>query len=179
MRNLLFLVLIAAAVSGLAQAPAKVNPAIPNYGSVWDVSFAKEKPDPKLDYNILVDITDAASKPDTLNAYLEAAATLFNLHAVGGVPKEKIHMVVVLHKMAVYSIFSNERFQQKFKVDNPNLPLIKTLADAGVKFFVCGQTLLRGNIPENQIAPEVTVATSALTTLTAYQLKGYASINFK
>jgi intracellular sulfur oxidation DsrE/DsrF family protein len=179
MRTLFFLLLTCCSVSVFSQAPSKVNPAIANYGSVFDVSFAKEKPDPKLDYNILVDITDAASKPDTLNAYLEAAATLFNLHAVGGVPKEKIHMIVVLHKMAVYSIFSNERFQQKFKVDNPNLPLIKTLADAGVQFFVCGQTLLRGNIPVNQIAPEVTVATSALTTLTTYQLKGYASINFK
>ncbi len=162
-----------------AQTPPKVNPVIKSYGSVWEIPNATEKPDPNMQYNILVDITDAAAKPDTINIYLEAAATLFNLHAVGGVSEKNIHMVIVLHKMATYSIFSNEKFQQKFKVDNPNLPLIKELSDAGVKFFTCGQTLIRGRIAESDITPEVKVATSALTTLTTYQLKGYAMINFK
>ncbi|MES2331683.1 MAG: DsrE family protein [Bacteroidota bacterium] len=162
-----------------AQTPPKVNPVIKSYGSVWEIPNAQEKPDPAMDYKILVDITDAADKPDTLNAYLEAAATLYNLHAVGGVPAKNIHMVVVLHKMATYSVFTNEKFQQKFKMDNPNLALVKALSDAGVKFFTCGQTLIRGKIAESEITPEVKVATSALTTLTTYMLKGYARINFK
>ncbi|MDB5210700.1 MAG: hypothetical protein JWQ30_1527 [Sediminibacterium sp.] len=162
-----------------AQTPPKVNPVIKLYGSVWEIPNAQEKPDPKMDYKILVDITDAADKPDTLNAYLEAVATLYNLHAVGGVPAKNIHMVVVLHKMATYSVFTNEKFQQKFKMDNPNLPLVKALSDAGVKFFTCGQTLIRGKIAGSEITPEVKVAVSALTTLTTYMLKGYARINFK
>ena len=173
---LLSLCLVAFAL--FAQQP-KVNPGIKSFGSVWDIPNAKEKPDPKMQYNIVVDITDAAAKPDTINIYLEAVATLFNLHAVGGVPVKNIHMVVVLHKMATYSIFTNEKFQQKFKVDNPNLALIKELSEAGVKFYTCGQTLIRGKIAENEIVPEVTVATSALTTLTTYELKGYSRINFK
>jgi intracellular sulfur oxidation DsrE/DsrF family protein len=167
------------AVSCICAQQTKVNPVIKSFGSVYEVPNAKEKPDPKMDYKILVDITDAADKPDTINVYLEAAATLYNLHAVGGVPPENIHMVVVFHKMATYSIFNNERYQQKFKTDNPNLGLIKELSDAGVKFFVCGQTMIKAKISENNIAPEVKVATSALTTLTTYQLKGYAMINFK
>ena len=159
--------------------PPKVNPVIKSYGAVYEIPNAQEKPDSKMDYKILVDITDAADKPDSLNAYLEAVATLYNLHAVGGVPAKNIHMVVVFHKMATYSIFNNEKYQQKFKTDNPNLPLIKELSEAGVKFFVCGQTMIKGKITESNIAPEVKVATSALTTLTTYQLKGYAMINFK
>ncbi len=170
----LFLCLATASVSA-----QKVNPVIKNFGSVYDVSNATEKPDPKMKYKILVDITDAADKPDSLNAYLEAAATLYNLHAVGGVPAKNIDMVVVLHKMATYSIFTNERFQKKYKTDNPNLALITALSDAGVRFFVCGQTMLKAKVAENEIAPEVKVATSALTTLTTYQLKGYSFINFK
>lgn len=179
MKKLFFAVLTLLSIDGIGQAPPKVNPAIKSFGSVWEIPNAKEKPDPGLEYNIVVDITDAAAKPDTINVYLEAVATLFNLHAVGGVPAKNIHMVVVLHKMATYSVFTNEKFQQKFKVDNPNLALIKELSDAGVKFYTCGQTLIRGKIAENEIAPEVKVATSALTTLTTYQLKGYAMINFK
>src|ERR1700750_2259418 len=110
-------------LAGAASAQIKVNPVIKSFGAVYDVPEAQEKPDPNMDYKILVDITDAADKPDSLNAYLEAAATLYNLHAVGGVPQKNIHMVVVFHKMATYSIFNNELFQKKFKTDNPNLAL--------------------------------------------------------
>lgn len=179
MKKIFFIASLMMASIAFCQTPPKVNPIIKSYGSVWEVPNAQEKPDSKMDYKILVDITDAADKPDSLNAYLEAAATLYNLHAVGGVPAKNIHMVVVLHKMATYSIFTNEKFQQKFKTDNPNLALVKELSDAGVKFFTCGQTLIRGKIAENEITPEVKVATSALTTLTTYMLKGYARINFK
>jgi intracellular sulfur oxidation DsrE/DsrF family protein len=179
MKKIVFTALVfLVAFSVRAQQP-KVNPVIKSYGSVYEVPNAQEKPDSKMDYKILVDITDAADKPDSLNAFLEAAATLYNLHAVGGVPAKNIHMVVVFHKMATYSIFNNEKFQQKFKTDNPNLPLITALSEAGVKFFVCGQTMIKGKITEANIAPEVKVATSALTTLTTYMLKGYAMINFK
>lgn len=178
-RTFFFFICLFLAASAFAQTPPKVNPIIKPYGSVWEIPNAVEKPDPKLDYKILVDITDAADKPDSLNAYLEAAATLFNLHAVGGVPAKNIHMIIVLHKAATYSVFTNEKFQQKFKTDNPNLALVKTLSDAGVKFYTCGQTLIRGKIAVSEITPEVKVATSALTTLTTYMLKGYARINFK
>ena len=44
---------------------------------------------------------------------LEALATLVNLHAAEGVPKENIQMVVVLRKMATYAVFDNELVQGK------------------------------------------------------------------
>jgi intracellular sulfur oxidation DsrE/DsrF family protein len=176
--NKIFSALVLCFLSAFVSAQ-KVNPVIKNFGSVYNVANATEKPDPKMKYKILVDITDAADKPDSLNAYLEAAATLYNLHAVGGVPAKNIDMVVVFHKMATYSIFTNERFQKKYKTDNPNLALITELSNAGVKFFVCGQTMIKAKIADTEIAPEVKVATSALTTLTTYMLKGYAMINFK
>lgn len=164
--------------SAKAQQP-KVNPIIKSYGSVWEIPNATEKPDKKREYKILVDITNQAEKPDTLNLYLEAIATLMNLHGSAGVPANKMKVVVVIHKMATFSILNQEKYRQKFKTDNPNLPLISELSNAGVEFFVCGQNLIRGKLTENDITPEVKVATSALTTLTTYQLKGYAMINFK
>lgn len=173
------LVLFCGFVLPSVRAQTKVYPAIHGYGSVYEVPDALEKPDPAIHYKILVDITDAADKPDSINAYLEAVATLYNLHVVGGVPEKNIDMVVVIHKMATYSILGNEKYRQKFGTDNPNLPLLKTLYDGGVRFFVCGQTMKRAKYSIDQIAPEVKPATSALTTLTTYQLRGYAFINFK
>ncbi|MES2003716.1 MAG: DsrE family protein [Bacteroidota bacterium] len=179
MKKILFFAAFSSSLSFCFGQTKKVNPIIKSYGSVWEIPNAKEKPDPNMEYKILVDITNAADKPDTLNVYLEAVATLLNLHGAGGVPAKNIHAVVVIHKMATFSVLSNEKFQQKFKVDNPNLPLIRELSDAGVQFFVCGQNLIRGKIAESEVTPEVKMATSALTTLTTYQLKGYALIDFK
>ncbi|MCA6449950.1 MAG: DsrE family protein [Chitinophagaceae bacterium] len=157
----------------------KVNPIIRSYGSVWEIPNAAEKADKNMEYKILVDITNQAEKPDTLNLYLEAIATLMNLHGSTGVPASNLKVVAVIHKMATFSILNQEKYRQRFKTDNPNLPLISELSNAGVQFFVCGQNLIRGKLTENDITPEVKVATSALTTLTTYQLKGYALINFK
>lgn len=177
-KKFLFSCLLLTIYMAKAQQP-KVNPIIKSYGSVWEIPNATEKPDKKKEYKILVDITNQADKPDTLNLYLEAIATLMNLHGSAGVPVNKMKVVVVIHKMATYSILNQEKYRQKFKTDNPNLPLISELSSAGVQFFVCGQNLIRGKLTENDITPEVKVATSALTTLTTYQLKGYATINFK
>jgi len=156
----------------------KVNPIIKDFGPVYEIPDAVEKPDPKLNYKLLVDLVMASSKPDTINLGIEAACTLLNLHGVGGVPKEKIKMVMAVHNAAGYTILNNEAYRARYKVDNPNLPMIKALLDAGVKIVVCGQTLKKRGIDPSTLAPGVGVATSALTTITTYQLKGYAVIKW-
>jgi intracellular sulfur oxidation DsrE/DsrF family protein len=160
------------------QAQEKVNPIIKDFGSVYEIPNAVEKPDPKLNYKILVDLTMASSKPDTINLGIEAAITLINLHGVGGVPKEKIKVVMAVHNAAGYTILNNEAYRARYKVDNPNLPMIQALLDAGVKIVVCGQTLKKRNIDPATLAPGIGVATSALTTITTHQLKGYAMIKW-
>jgi intracellular sulfur oxidation DsrE/DsrF family protein len=161
-----------------AKAQTKTNPVIKSFGTVYELPDAAHKPDPKLVYNILIELTENASKPDSLNEYLEAIATLINLHAAEGVPKENIHVAVVLRKAATYAVFGNELFREKFKTDNPNLPLLKELHEAGTQFFVCGQTLQKRNIDEKKLLPEAQVASSGLTAITTFQLKGYTMIKF-
>ncbi len=156
----------------------KVNPIIKEFGSVYEIPDAVEKPDPKLAYKILVDLVMASSKPDTINLGIEAACTLLNLHGVGGVPKEKIKMVMAVHNAAGYTVMNNEAYRARYQADNPNLPMIKALLDAGVKIVVCGQTLKKRGIDPATLAPGVGIATSALTTITTYQLKGYAMIKW-
>ncbi|HET9746843.1 MAG TPA: DsrE family protein [Chitinophagaceae bacterium] len=156
----------------------KLYPLIKSYGPVYQIPDAAHKPDPGIKYNIIVELTENASKPDSLNEWLEAIATLINLHAVEGVPKENIHVVVVLRKMATYAVFGNGMYKEKFKVDNPNLELIKELYDAGTEFYVCGQTMLKRNIDKSKLVPEAKVASAGLTAITTYQLKGYTMLKF-
>ena len=159
-------------------AQKKVNPIIKSYGTVFEIPTADHKPDPSLKYKILVELTENASKPDTLNEYLEALATLINLHAAEGVPKENIKMAVVLRKMATYGVFGNEMYKEKFKVDNPNMQLLKELMDAGVEFYVCGQTMLKRNMDPKKLVPGTKVASAGLTTISTLQLQGYTMIKF-
>ena len=102
-------------------AQTKVNPVIKSYGTVFQLPDSDHKPDPSIKYKIIVELTENGSKPDSLNEYIEALATLVNLHAAEGVPKENIQMVVILRKMATYAVFDNELYKEKFKCDNPNL----------------------------------------------------------
>ena len=44
--------------------------------------------------------------------------------------------------------------------------------------FVCGQSLVARKIDRMKLVPQVKVASSMLTTLTTYQLRGYAALKF-
>jgi len=172
------LLLLIVPVFSILNAQTKVNPVIKSYGTVFQLPNADQKPDPSINYKILVELTENGSKPDSLNEYIEALPTLVNLHAAEGVPKENIKMVVVLRKMATYAVFDNELYKEKFKCDNPNLQLLKELMVAGVEFFVCGQTMQKRNIDTRKLVAGTKVASSGLTAITTYQLKGYTMIKF-
>src|SRR6478735_3274695 len=161
-----------------ATAQNKVNPVIKNFGTVTEVPFSVENPDTKLDYKIVVEVNSDNPKPETVHEFFDKVASVVNLHALGGVPANKLHVVMVIHGPAASFIVNNEAYQKKYGKDNPNIPLFKELVDAGVKIFVCGQSLNKRNIPKETVTPEVKVALSAITTLTTYQLKGYSLLKY-
>lgn len=176
MKNLLIFTLLAVSVSAFSQ--SRINPVIKSYGGIFDIPYAEEKPDPTLDYKIIIEIATASDKPDSTNWALYNVARLINLHVMGGVPKEKLHVVLAIHGGAAFSVMNNEAYKAKYGVDNPTLKLFKELDQAGVKMFVCGQSILARNIDRFKMVPEVKVASSMLTTMTTYQLKGYAALKF-
>jgi len=159
-------------------AQTKVNPVIKSYGTVYELPTSDHKPDPSLNYKLLVELTENTPKPDSLNIYLEAIATLINLHAAEGVPSKNIHVAVVLRKMATYAVFGDELYNKSFKVDNPNRQLIKELQDAGVEFYVCGQTMVKRNTPAEKLMPGTKIASAGLTAISTLQLQGYTMIKF-
>jgi intracellular sulfur oxidation DsrE/DsrF family protein len=159
-------------------AQVKLNPLVKDFGSVYEVPFAVEKPNPKLQYKILVDVNSASEKPEIINEGIENVAKILNLHILGGVPEKNLQVVLVVHGAAAVNLMNNSSYQQKFAVNNPNLPLIAALGQAGVKIFICGQTILKRNIDYHQLAPEVTVALSAITTITNYSIKGFTVLKY-
>lgn len=162
----------------LASAQTRVFPIIKNYGGIFEVNDAVEKPVADLPYNIVIELVTGADDPAQLNNSLNNIARLINLHAIGGVPKENLSIVVAVHGEAAYSILNNQQYREKYKADNPNLGLYKELSEAGVKLFVCGQSLVARNIDRKKMAPEISIATSMLTVVTTHQLKGYAYLKF-
>ncbi|MEM9261857.1 MAG: DsrE family protein [Bacteroidota bacterium] len=177
MRRLLFFFVMLLFVSTLS-AQERVAPIIKEFGAIYDIPSATVKPDPKKVYKIVVDVVTGADKPEQLSVGLNNVARMINLHAVGGVPAGKIYVVLALHGGATIATLTNEAYQEKFGMDNPNAPLVKALKEAGVKLVVCGQSLLGRDIPLKAVLPEIEIGTSMLTTVSTYQLKGYAVFRF-
>ncbi len=160
------------------QAQTKVNPVIKNFGTVTEVPFSLENPDTKLDYRVVVEVSSDNAKPEMVHEFFEKVAAIVNLHALGGVPAKKLHVAMVIHGPAAQYVLNDEAYKKKFNSSNPNTPLFKELKEAGVKIFVCGQSLNKRNVSPDAVAPEVTPALSAITTLTTYQLKGYSFLKY-
>ena len=156
----------------------RVNPIIKSQGGIFEVPFALEKPDPSLVYNIVIEVERESEKPDTINWALNNVARLLNLLSVGGVPNANVHIVMAIHGGATYTTMNNEQYKAKYKQDNPNLKLYQELEAAGVKMFVCGQSVINRKVDRTRMVPEVKPALSMLTTITTYQLRGYAYLKF-
>lgn len=165
-------------MSSVAYSQTRIYPLIKNYGGIFDIPYAEEKPDPSIDYNIIIEVERAIDSPDSLNWALNNVARLLNVHIMGGVKPERLHVVVAIHGGAAYSVLNNEAYRAKYKTSNPNLGLFDELQKAGVKMFVCGQSLIARKIDRMKMVPQVKIASSMLTTITTYQMRGYAVLKF-
>lgn len=155
-----------------------VRPFITQFGDVTEIPFAIDLMDKKADYKVLIDVVSPSANPKEISEFLENIARIANLHIAGGVNPKKLKLMAVVHGGAVPFILNNETYQQKFGVDNPNLPLFKALKEAGIPLYVCGQTLFKRKVDPATLAPEFETVLSAITTITTYTAKGYTMLKF-
>lgn len=81
----------------------------------------------------------------------------------------------MLHGDATKAVLTNSAWESQFHVEsNPNLKLIEALQSAGVEVVICGQALSNKKIAPENVAPNIPVATAALSVLMNRQAKGYA-----
>jgi intracellular sulfur oxidation DsrE/DsrF family protein len=153
-------------------------PVITDFGGIYKIDASTVLPDSALDYNIVIDVHSGPQSPHQLNPALNNVARMLNLHAVGGVPAQNLKVVLAIHGDATVAVLDNESYIEEFEMANPNTLLIKALAEAGVKLTVCGQSLIGRDIDTENVSEQVEIATSMLTTVTTYQMKGYAFLRF-
>jgi intracellular sulfur oxidation DsrE/DsrF family protein len=142
---------------------------------VAQVTDVSEIPDPNIDYKLLFDFV--VNNPDSLakelNDGLVEIARRLNLHAASGIPAKRIFPVIVIHAGAVNAVKTNAAYQKKYKTDNPNIKLIDEMKKLGVKFIVCGQSMVFTDTKKEDLLPDIKISVTAQTALSGYQLKGY------
>ncbi|MCE7054872.1 DsrE family protein [Algoriphagus sp. AGSA1] len=153
-------------------------PLVKGYGGIYEVPEATESPSPNSDYYILVDLSTGAADNAEISRWVDNVARLMNLHGLAGVSKERMHVKVVVHGGAIFTVLNNEESNRRFNTDNPNIPVYEALEEAGVEVLVCGQSLHARGIKTSDLYPGANVALSALTTLTTYVPKGYTLLKF-
>lgn len=167
LKTVMVLVALLAAVPAGAQ--DKVYPVIAGHGGIVVVPHAANRPDPHLRYRVVVSVTSAGG--------LEAVARLVNLLGQAGVRPRAGDIVPIVHGAATPSILSPSGYGTRHGgATNPDADLLAKLAAAGYPVHVCAQALAGGHIPTSDVAKEVVVDDSALTTIATLQLKGYALI---
>jgi intracellular sulfur oxidation DsrE/DsrF family protein len=154
------------------------GPIVADFGSVYAVPEADLNLSPEKTYRVLFDVyTDPAGKDD-MNPLLTTVARFMNMHGQNGISREDMKIVVVLHGAGVKNVLNDEVHREEFKRANPNGVLLKELHEAGVRLFVCGQSLSHRGYGKQDLAEPVEVSLSAMTALVHYQEEGYRIINF-
>jgi len=179
-------VLIAGLAALLCGAPAaraqaigtpRPGPIIEEFGAVFDV-LESDWETPDVMYRSVFDVRDPAESPDERNRGIETVARYLNMHARAGVPREKLHAVLVLHGGAAKGALSDDAHRERYGTANPDRELIHALIDAGAEVILCGQSAMSRGFPAADLAPGVRLALSAMTALVAYQQQGYSLIAF-
>lgn len=149
-------------------------PRIAGYGQA--VLLPEAAHQPRRGAKVLFNLTHDA-KPGELNKELERVARLLNLYAGAGLSERDIKVTVVLHGDATKSVLADKAYAARFDAkENPNLPLIRELKQAGVELFVCGQALSSKKYPASEVTPEATIALSAMTVIIDKQAEGYVLV---
>ena len=157
-------------------AAALGQPVIPDYGKISPIENPQERPDPNLDYKVVVNVTKAGENggwpPE-----MEKAAKVANLLAVYGVPANHRHIVVIIQGPATNSVMGPAAMQARGLGVNRTADLVAKLNAAGVRVDVCSQALAAAKILPSEVMNGIQVDLSALTTLTTLELKGYALLS--
>lgn len=152
------------------------GPIIEGYGATYPVEALDFDTPTDRSYQLLFDVSTSPDAPDALNSKLNTVARFLNMHARVGVPRAQLQAAVVLHGTAGKYALSHAAYQARYGVENTNLALLEALREAGVEVYLCGQTAMHRGLPLDQLAPEVSVALSAMTVIASLDAQGYTVV---
>lgn len=154
------------------------GPIIKDYGAVYKVSQVGFNIEKTTILKAVFDVDRTFEATDKTNPLIETAARFLNLHAQSGFKPSAMNVALVIHGSASQDILTDDAYNAKFGIDNPNTPLIKALDKVGVDIILCGQTASHRDISKKEVLPEIKFALSAMTALIELQNKDYRLIKF-
>ena len=157
-------------------AESVTGPVIQDYGPVYYVPEDPLDLSPDSHLKAVFDISAVPDEQASLNHRLETVARYLNMHARAGVESRQLSTAVVLHGRATRSLLSQDAFEKRYGAPNPDAGLVRQLAQAGVRFVVCGQSAAALGFRPDEFAPDVEIALSAMTALVMFQSDGFALI---
>src|SRR6056297_3564211 len=147
-------------------------PVIKSFGGIFEIPNSV-KPEGDTDYKIVVDLKTLQRDKSSFNPGLNNVARMINLHALGGVKPENLKVSVAIHGGATDVTLTNEAYKKRYEMDNPNIPLLTELKNAGVELYVCGQSLIAREYAFSDIHDHITFGLSMLTVVTTHVQDGY------
>ncbi len=172
-RRILLTISVFAALCQTAFAQPTTGPVIDGYGAAFVVDNADVPLIEDHEYRVVFEVTGYNQSPGGVNRNLERVARFLNLHAKNGVHPENMHLAVVVHGAALVNALSDDAYETRLEMANPNLELAEKLAAAGVEFYVCGQSMGMRGFDHSELAAPFKMATSALTMVHQLQATGY------
>jgi len=169
-----FLLSLGAAAETVYSDEPSLGPIIEDYGPTYPIDNRDVSLEEGFVYRAAFDAGSYPGEPDALNRTLVSVARFLNMHGRNGVPAEKMELAVVMHGAALKTMLTHEAYRSRYEMDNPNLELVERLSEAGVEFYVCGQSITFGGIAKEELAKPAKLALSAMTALTVLQSKDYA-----
>lgn len=152
----------------------KSFPAVGGYGAVVRLPNAAQQP--REGTKLVIDVTQGG-KPDEVLPALKKIAKYVNIYAGAGKQKAAAQFAIVFHGDATLAVLEPDAYAKEFKVDtNPSLPLLRSLHEAGVEMFVCGQTLVSKGKAPNEVTVFIDTAVSAMTAVVNLQSDGYSYV---
>ncbi len=172
-----------AAISSAAQAADTqanfwTTPTIQGYGKIHYLPDSAYRPQADQTYKIVFSITQGSKTPATVNGALDHVARTVNLYAAAGVPLDHLKFVAVVSGPATPLALNDAQYKTAYGVANPNLALIAELKKAGVDVAVCGQAVAEHDFQYEWVDKSVTLALSALTTVSTLEHQGYSVMQF-
>src|SRR4029077_11513301 len=106
------ILVLASGSFGPAKADSTRPLLVPGYEAARDLPGARELPDPKTDYKVVVADGQDAKNPGEVNPMLPTSATCGNTLGKYGVPAEHRHIVIMFHQRTpdIDIVMSNDAY---------------------------------------------------------------------
>lgn len=161
--------------SGISQ-EKKSGPVVDGYGQVWAIENPDFKTDTSQEFKVVFDVKDGPESDTEININLNTVARFLNMHVQNGVSLSQLKVALIVHGTAARNLLSDEAYQKRYQVKNPNRELVEKLLDAKVEVIMCGQSSKTRGLPKEDLIPGVKIALSAMTANIQLQNQGYRPI---